>query len=155
MQGFSKIKTLHEVVLSLLSHALAALCYLDLCLKKAVAVLHSGIPLLILAELDISVNMAGKWILCFVPISATDFFMTSGMPFSRWVSVSSYQDFQTFLSYFLFEGTRVLKDKGGIQHYFFYPLPSSLFFLLPSFHAAVEHLRKTCLPLSKFPTKVN
>lgn len=125
-------------------------------LEKTVALLHSGIPLLILVELDISVNMAGKWILCFVPIAITDFFMTSGMPLKRCVSVSSDRDFQTFLSCFLFEGTGVLKDKGGIHYYYyFYPLPAPLFFLLPSFHAAVEHLRKTCLPLSKFPTNVN
>lgn len=82
-------------------------------------------------------------------------FMTSGMPLILWASVSSHQDFQTFLSNFLFEATGVLKDKGGIQYYYFYPSPAPLFFLLPGFHAAVEHLRKTRLPLSKFPTNAN
>jgi len=82
-------------------------------------------------------------------------FMTSGTPLILWASVSSHQDFQTFLSHILFEGTGVLEDKGGIQYYYFYPLLAPLFFLLLSFHAAVEHLRKTCLPLSKFPTNVN
>lgn len=79
-------------------------------------------------------------------------FMTCGMPLILWGSFSSRQDFQTLLC-FVFEGNRVLKDKGEIQYYYFYPLPSPLFFLLPSFHAAVEHLRKICLPLRKFPVK--
>lgn len=73
---------------------------------------------------------------------------TSSVPWSHHIRTSRF-------SYTLFEGTKALKDERVIQYYYFYPLPAPVFFLLPSFHAAVEHLRKTCLPLSKFPTNVN
>lgn len=129
----------------------SALCYLDLYWKKTSSCSAFWQPI---------TNSGGArhfckhgWTMDVVLCSGS--FMTSGMPLILWASVSSHQDFQTCLSYFLFEGTGVLKDKGGIQCYYFYPLPAPLFFLLPSFHAAVEHLRKTCLPLSEFPTNAN
>lgn len=148
----SKIKTFYKIVSPLLSHCVSsALCYLDLYWEKTSSCSAFWHPI---------TNSGGArhfykqgWTVDALLCSGS--FMTSVMPLSLCASDSSHQDFQISLSYFLFEGTRVLKDKGGIQYYYFYPLPAPLFFLLPSFHAAVEHLRKTCLPLSKFPTNVN
>lgn len=105
--------------------------------------------LLILVELDIFVNMAERCML--FSVQAPLWPLASHSSSVSW----SHHTRTSRFPYILFEGTKVLKEKGVLDNYYFYSLPAPVFFLLPSFHAAVEHLRKTCLPLSKFPTNVN
>lgn len=133
----SKLKTSNKIFFLLLSHCVsAALCYLDLYWKKN--------PSSRSAFQHPITNSGGArhfckhgWTMDVVLCSGS--LMVPGVPFIPCALVSSHQDFQTFLSHFSFEGTGVLKNKGGIQYYYFYPLPAPLSFLLPSFHAAVEH----------------